>query len=247
MRPSVIIEEPRSYRTFDPQQDLKSFRVTVETSDLYVKAFSELSEETQKLIHQCRSMIKRSIEARPEFMTSLVPIDVEPDESVVTTRMIKAGQKAGVGPMASVAGAVADYVGRGLLEFSSEVIVENGGDLFISVNRSIVVGVYAGSSPFSNKVGLKVGPTPVPLGIGTSSGTVGPSKSFGKADAATIVSHDPILADAAATALGNKIRTHRDISSACKWAMSLDGVIGCLAILGDKMAALGKVELVSIE
>lgn len=246
MRPSIIIEEPRNYRNFDSDKDLKAFRVTVETSDLYIKAKSYLPEEAERLIRECRSLVEKSIDRRPEFLKSLIPIDVTCDESVVTTRMIEATRKAGVGPMASVAGAVADYVGRGLMNISDEVLIENGGDLFIFVKRSIVVGIYAGSSPFSQKIGLKIEPTVIPLGISTSSGKVGPSKSLGEAHAATIASPDPILADAVATAMGNRISSSRDLRPACEWAMSVEGVTGCLGILDDKLAALGKIELVPI-
>ncbi len=246
MEPSIILEQPRDYRSFDSDADLKTFRVTVETSDLYVKANSFLQDETDRLIRECRSLIEKSIDLRPEFLKSLTPVDLSGDDSVVAARMIEASRKAGVGPMAAVAGAVAEYVGRGLMNFSDEVLIENGGDLFIFVKRTLIVGIYAGSSPFSRKIGLKIEPAIIPMGIGTSSGKVGPSKSFGKAHAATIVSHDPILADAVATGMGNRINRPDDLGPACHWAMSVDGVIGCLGILDDKMAALGKIELVPV-
>ena len=246
MRQSIIIEDPRDYRNFGSGEGLKTFRVVVETSDLYVKATSYLKDETERLVHECRSLIKKSIEDRPQFLTSLVPIDSTSDESVVTFRMLEAGRKAGVGPMAAVAGAVADYVGRKLMNLSEEVIIENGGDLFIFVKRSIVVGIYAGSSPFSHKIGLKIGPTAIPVGVSTSSGKVGPSRSFGAAHAATILSNDPILADAVATGMGNRISRPADLGVACRWAMSVEGVSGCVGIVDDKMAALGNVELIPI-
>ena len=246
MRPPVIIDEPRNYRSFGSDDYLKTFRVTVETSDLYVKATSYLQDETESLVRECRSLIEKSIKNRPQFLTSLIPIDSSADESIVTHRMIEAARKAGVGPMAAVAGAVADYVGRTLMGVSDEIILENGGDLFVFVKRSIVVGIYAGSSPFSRKIGLKIGPTVIPVGVSTSSGKVGPSRSFGKAHAATIVSNDSILADAVATAMGNRISQPADLEPACRWAMSVEGVTGCIGILDDKMAALGKIELVPI-
>ncbi len=246
MTPPVIIEEPRDYRSFGSDEDLKTFRVIVETSDLYVKATSYLKDETERLIRECRTLIEKSIENHPQFLKSLTPVDSSGNESIVTHRMIEAARKAGVGPMAAVAGAVADYVGRRLIGVSDEIIVENGGDLFIFVKRSIVVGIYAGSSPFSQKIGLKIGPTAIPVGVSTSSGKVGPSKSFGTAHAATIVSNDPILADAVATAMGNRISRPADLGPACRWAMSVEGVSGCVAILDDKMAALGRIELIPI-
>ena len=161
-------------------------------------------------------------------------------------RMIRAGKKAGTGPMAAVAGAVAEYVGQGLLKWSPEVIVENGGDIFLKIAEPVVVGLFAASSPFSGNIGIKVEPTPVSLGICTSSATVGPSVSFGRADAATIVSKDVALADAAASGLGNRVRRPADLKPAVEWAMGIAGVEGALVVLGDKIAALGDIELVPV-
>jgi hypothetical protein len=145
--------------------------------------------------------------------------------------------------MAAVAGEVADYVGRGLLKWSRELIVENGGDLFIQVERPVMVGLHAGSSPFTGRVGVRIQPTVIPLGVCTSSGTVGPSLSRGKADAATVISHDVALADAVATALGNRIVRPSDLKPALKWALDISGVMAAAAILGDTIAAQGEIEL----
>ena len=75
--------------------------------------------------------------------------------------------------MASVAGAIAQFVAQGLLESTNQVIVENGGDIFLKVNRPVNVSVFAGESPLSEKIGLKIPSRQMPLGICSSSGTVG--------------------------------------------------------------------------
>jgi hypothetical protein len=149
--------------------------------------------------------------------------------------------------MAAVAGEVAHYVGKGLLEKSAEVIIENGGDLFIHVNQPVVVGLFAGDSAFSGKIGLKIDPTPLSVGVCTSSATIGPSLSLGRADCATVVSHSTPLADAVATAMGNRVRKAADLKHAVEWAVNIPGVDGALAVLGDKIAALGEIELVPLE
>jgi hypothetical protein len=148
--------------------------------------------------------------------------------------------------MASVAGAVAEFVGRSLLRLSDEVIVENGGDVFIHVKRGVTVGVFFFFSFFTGKIGIKIGPTSLPVGVCTSSANVGPSTSFGRAEAATVVSFDSSLADAVATGLGNRVMKNSDLEPAVSWATNIDGVLGALAIMEDKMAISGDIELTPI-
>jgi uncharacterized protein len=246
MAPSITCE-PRTYRHFGDSNRFKTFRVVVETSDLYVKAHSHLEKETERLVRVCRGQIEQAIARRREFLTSLVPLEEHPDDAAVVQQMIRAAKRAGTGPMAAVAGAVSDFVGRGLLQWTPEVIVENGGDIFVCVAETVVVGLFAGNSPFSNKLGIKVEPTPLPLGICTSSATVGPSLSLGTADAATIIAKDAAFADAMASALGNRIKHAGDLKKAVEWAMTVQGVDAALAVVGDRIAALGDLELVPIE
>ena len=146
--------------------------------------------------------------------------------------------------MAGIAGAMAGYVGAGLRSRSNEAIVENGGDIFIFSRKERRLGVYAGDSPLSGKVALKVGPCDEPLGICTSSGTVGHSKSFGRADAALVISPDIILADCAATAVGNCVNSEDDLDAAIGFAKSVPGITGALIIIGARMAVWGDVRLV---
>jgi len=242
----VDLVEPRTYRDFGPSDRFVAFRVAVETSDLYVKAHRQLDAETERFVRVARSQVEDAIARRPEFLTSLVPLDADPDDAPIAARMVEAGKKAGTGPMAAVAGAVAEFVGQRLLEHSPEVIVENGGDIFLRIDHPVVIGLFAGDSPFSNRVGLKVNASVLPVSVCTSSRTVGPSYSAGRADAATIVSRDAILADAVATALGNRVAAPRDLKVAVEWALAVPGVDGALAIVGDKIAAMGDVELVAL-
>jgi uncharacterized protein len=240
------VYEPRTYRNLSDTDRFKTFRVVVETSDLYVKALASLEVETEKLIREGRAQIEWAIARRREFLTSLEPVEEDPGDSPLVLKMIRAGKKAGTGPMAAVAGAVAEYVGYGLLTSSPELIIENGGDIFLKVADSVVVGLFAGSSPFNRRIGIRIESTPIPMGVCTSSATVGPSLSLGKADAATIVSRDVALADAMASALGNRVRESADLKSAVEWAVTVPGVDGALAVLGDKIAASGDIELVPL-
>jgi len=148
--------------------------------------------------------------------------------------------------MAAVAGAVAEAVGEALLAETDQVIVENGGDIFLWTTRPRVVAVYAGDSPLTGKIGLRVGRVEQPLGLCTSSGTVGHSLSFGKADAAIVLAETAAMADAAATALGNRVQDAGDIESALSWLQGISRALGGVVVVGNSFGAWGEVEVVRL-
>jgi len=157
--------------------------------------------------------------------------------------MTEAASIAGVGPMASVAGAIAEYVARDLLPFSEELIIENGGDLFITGRKSRKVGIFAGSSPLSGKIAIALEGSSLPVAVATSSGTVGPSLSFGKADAVAVVSPSGSIADAAATAIGNIVSGPEDFNKAVEFAENISSIIGVIIICKDKMCLTGDIKI----
>ncbi|MGE5841279.1 MAG: UPF0280 family protein, partial [Deltaproteobacteria bacterium] len=201
---------------------------------------------TRDLVFESRHQIESYIQTHADFLTALDPYPEDPYAPPLVREMIERARDAGVGPMASVAGAIAEYVGRHLLKKTKQVIVENGGDLFVKADRVVTVSVFAGASPLSEKIALVIPPNLMPLGIATSSGIVGHSLSFGKADVGCVLSPSATLADAAATALCNRIQGPKDLSRIEEWAKGVRGVIGALVILGDKMASWGKIELVAL-
>ena len=236
--------EERKYREWVKHEDLITVRVMEEETDLLVSGDVNLSVVATEAITRHRRQIKRYITQDAEFQPALEPVEVRKDAPEIVKEMAEAARIAGVGPMASVAGAIAERVGRDLLAFSNQVIVENGGDIFIKTARERLMGVYAADSPFTGKIAIKIQPEQTPLGICTSSGTVGHSLSFGKADAAIIVSKWTALADAVATATGNLVKTAEDIQKAVDFARAIEGVDGVVVIVGDKIGAWGEVELV---
>jgi ApbE superfamily uncharacterized protein (UPF0280 family) len=147
--------------------------------------------------------------------------------------------------MAAVAGAIAEFVGTELLAFSPEVILENGGDIFLKSQRKRIIGIYAGESPLTGKIGLEINGGPTPLGICTSSGTVGHSLSYGRADAVVVLSPSATLADAAATAIGNLIEQPGDIQSGIEFSKGIEGIKGVLIIEGADMGLWGEVKICS--
>ena len=235
--------EPRIYRQTTRSADLVSFRVVEKETDLFVSAPVDLTEMAQAAVVACRTEIETFIAAQPLFATTLKPFDVPESAPAIIKVMAAAGQAAGVGPMAAVAGATAEYVGRELLKHTDQVIVENGGDIFIASTVERRMAVYAGDSPLSEKMVLAIKPDQTPLGICTSSGTVGHSKSFGNADAAVVLSTDTALADAWATAIGNMVRSVDDLEKTVQAAQNASGITGALVIKDDKMAIWGDIEL----
>jgi ApbE superfamily uncharacterized protein (UPF0280 family) len=190
-----------------------------------------------------REELEQYIGLHPFFAASFEPVTVGKEAPAIVRAMAHAAALAGVGPMAAVAGAIAQMVGEDLAALSKEVIVENGGDNYIRSASDRVVSIYAGNSPMSGKVGLLVHATETPLGICTSSGTVGPSISLGKADAAVVVAASAALADAAATAVGNAVFTTDDIPHALEIAQRINMLIGTVIIKDDHMGVWGKLEI----
>jgi ApbE superfamily uncharacterized protein (UPF0280 family) len=203
--------EPRTYRHWVKDKDLVPFNVMVKETDLYIRATTNLERKAHKLVMKYRDLLERYIEQHPAFLTSLEPIAVEDNAPGIVTEMAEAARKAGVGPMAAVAGAIAEFVGNELLAFSPEIIIENGGDIYLKSLKKRLIGIYAGKSLLTGKIALEISGGDTPMGICTSSGTVGHSLSFGKADAAIVLSKSATLADAAATAIGNIIIQPVDI------------------------------------
>jgi len=234
----------RHYRHSLGHERLVAFEVAVKETDLFILADSCLATLAERVIYEVRGPIEGYIAHHPEFLRSLVPL---PDDCLappIVREMLAAGRTCGVGPMAAVAGAIAEAVGRVLLEESREVVVENGGDCFLRVESPLQMGIFAGTSVLSEKLALRIRPEQTPLGVCTSSGTVGPSLSFGRADAVTVISPSAAVADAAATRIGNQMKKPGDINRALAVAPEIEGVLGAVIIMGDRVGAWGEVELV---
>ncbi|MCP3900640.1 MAG: UPF0280 family protein, partial [Desulfobacteraceae bacterium] len=164
----------------------------------------------------------------------------------IINSMIGAGFDANVGPMAAIAGAIAEYTGTYLLEKSDEIIVENGGDIFIKSNKETLFTIFANKSPLSMKTGLLIAKREKPYALCTSSGTVGHSKSYGKADAVTILSDSAPLADATATSLGNLIKKSDDIEKAINYGKKIDGILGIVIIKNKNIGLWGDLQIVKL-
>ena len=241
-----MIYEPRTYRHWVKDKDLISFNIAVKETDLYVRATRNLKRKALKLVLKYRDTLERYAKRHPAFLTSLKPFPVGDDAPRIVKSMSESAGKVGVGPMASVAGAIAEFVGTDLLAFSPEIIVENGGDIYLKSLKKRLIGIYAGKSPLTGKIGLEINGEDTPLGICTSSGTVGHSLSYGKADAVVVLSQSATLADAAATAIGNLIVQSSDIPRGIEFAKGIEGLKGLLIIKDDKVGLWGEVKVCQV-
>ena len=233
----------RFYRRWSESKDLITQEIIVGETDIFVSAEKEIQEVAQGIVKKYRGELEAYIKEHPEFGSSLKPLGLDLSAPDIIKEMMRSSELAGVGPMASVAGAIAEYTGKQLLSYSKQIIVENGGDIFVKSGRERTVSVFAGDSPLSNKIFIKIKPQETSLGICTSSGTVGHSLSFGKADACVIISKSTSLADAVATAACNKVQQKQDIRLALEFAISIKGVRGALIICGKDFGVLGDIEL----
>lgn len=185
-----------------------------------------------------RQDVEAYIARDPFFAATFDPYEPDSDETVIV-RMAEATRKAGVGPMAAVAGAIAWAGIEAMQEAGASFgIIDNGGDIALLCDRPVRVGVHAGEAALSDRIAFIVPPQERILGICTSSATVGPSISFGVADAVTIFSHDVALADAWATSVCNQIRPgDRSVLD----RMDPAEVDGIFAIMGEDTVTWGNV------
>lgn len=242
----------RNYRLLADKSELISARVCVEETDLHILSDCKIEGAARELVLQARLQLQSYIARHPEFARSLVPLSLDGAAPPLIRQMMEAAHDAEVGPMAAVAGAVAAFVGRQLLhKGAAEVIVENGGDIFINRNKDATIAIFAGQSPLSYNVGIKIAEGRMPCGVCTSSGTVGHSLSFGDADSVTVLAENVALADAAATRLGNEVGKGKGgkegVNRALAAARSIPDISGVVVICNEVIGATGEVELVSLQ
>lgn len=229
------------YRRLARPQDLVSFTLRVKQTDMRISAQAELEAEALALVLDARAQVEGYIGRHPEFLRSLVPLDDDRSAPGVVAAMLDAARRANVGPMAAVAGAIAEHVGRGLGAKSPEVIVENGGDLYLCSRQRRELTLLAENTALGG-LRITVPPAPEGAGIATSAGTLGHSLSFGKADAVMVAAASGALADAMATAIGNIVQCEADLAPALARARSM-GARAAVIVADGHLAAFGDIEL----
>jgi ApbE superfamily uncharacterized protein (UPF0280 family) len=242
--------EQRTYRNQFSKQRFRSFVVNYKETDLWIGVDPESFREEMKeaaiaKVIALRTEMEAYLLKDPIFGRTFEPHRVEPNAPEIVRLMAEAANRGGVGPMASVAGAFSEMVGRHLMQQFTvqEIVVENGGDIFLKINRNLLMSVYAGNSPLSEKIGIEIQAPESPLGVCTSAGTVGPSVSLGKTDATMIICRNTALADALATTFGNLVEIPEDVQRVTKQTEQFPEILSAVIICRDKIGIRGKFEM----
>jgi hypothetical protein len=237
--------QERTYRSLITIDDLVASRVCAGESDLLILANQDVTRPGREFLLEVRNDLESYISRDPAFLTRRVAHRPLHNAPWIVIRMADVSSYYNIGPMAAVAGTVADCVGQQLMKSQTDVIIENGGDIFVHTRKPIVFTLYAGeNSPFSGKLKFKPTLSDSPFGVCTSSGTVGHSYSQGRADAVCVVSQTASQADAAATAMGNKVQHRKDIDRVIQEASNNPNILGIIVALEDKLGVWGKVEII---
>lgn len=232
--------QERTYRGWVKADDLVASHVCQAESDLYILSKQDAAAAAGDLLAEVRRDLETYIRRDEKFCTTLKPHRPAYDAPLIARRMAAAAARYQVGPMAAVAGAIAECVGE---QLPGDAVVENGGDIYVRSGRPLTFTLYAGEeSPFTGR--LRFSPqVEGAYGVCTSSGTVGHSKSFGKADAVCVIARDTAAADAAATALCNRIESEADLDAVMEAAAADDEILGILAVMGERLGVWGSVEI----
>ncbi len=242
--------QPRTYRNQFNAERFKGFEVSYLETDVWIGVDPEsFNKDMEELVFQktkgLREKLDKYIQSEPFFKKSLKPFRPSEDAPFEANEMAQAAGKASIGPMSAVAGLFAREVGEEIIKNFSvhEMVIENGGDIYVLLKDELVLSVFAGDSILSERIGLVIPAEKNKLGICTSAGTVGPSLSFGKADAVVVVCEDILLADAFATAFGNKIKSGNDVEKVIKQSENISEILSMLIICEDKIGIRGEYEM----
>ncbi len=236
--------EERFYRSISHPAELVCYEVKHKETDLFCCTGHDLSGFIKDRVLAYRYQLEEYIKVNPSFRESLVPVSDDPVAPPIVREMVRASAEVGVGPMATVAGAISEYIGKDISDLTQDFIIENGGDIYLRTSVERVIQVHAGASPFSEHIGIRIPSSPGPRGVCTSSGTVGHSLSFGRADAVCVLGCSALFADGLATYLGNIVKKKDDIARAIEEGQKFSGITAILIILGDQLGAWGDLDIV---
>ncbi|MBN2133121.1 MAG: UPF0280 family protein [Sedimentisphaerales bacterium] len=218
----------RSYQTHTHREAV--FRICCEKFDAAVA----------EIVRQ-RQVLDKYIRSHADFLTSFAPVELHPGAPDVAQHMARAAQRVGVGPMAAVAGTMAQLaVEAALRAGAEEAIVDNGGDIYLRVTASVTIGLHTGTAGLGDRLAFALAPDETPVAICSSSGTMGHSTSLGRCDLATVVASDAALADAAATLAANLVKSIDDVDAALERIAAIEGVQGVLIVKDDRVGLAGK-------
>jgi ApbE superfamily uncharacterized protein (UPF0280 family) len=217
----------RTYRTFTHREAVLSI------------CCDRFDAVTAEIVRQ-RQILQDYIKLHPDFRNSFEPVEPRGDAPEIAQRMARAGRLVGVGPMAAVAGAMAQRAAEAALQAgASEVIVDNGGDIYLQVASPALIGLGTGTAELSGRLAFSLQADDTPVAICSSSGQMGHSESLGKCNLATVVAKDAALADAAATQAANLVTRVEDVDSALERIAGIEGVAGVMIVKNDHVGLAG--------
>ncbi len=247
-RPKLIIEriadESFIYRKKISSKTAYKWHLAYRNTDLYVASSKNIIDALVKHLIDFYEAVDRVSKTNPAFLKSLSPLRENMSYPEIINEMVRKSAVYGVGPMASIAGAVCDYIGRKLMGEARTIIIENGGDIFIKSGHQVIAGIYTENIKLGDKLKLKIQPKNTPCGLCSSSGTMGHSLSLGKTDLVSVLASTTISADAAATALANRISEEGQIQSSIEEFKKMPALKGILVIKSSKIGLWGQMELV---
>jgi len=232
------------YRNRIKYKERYNWRITYKYSDLLVSCNKDVSFRLERLIKEIYDLLESCIKKEPVFEKSLIPLKLKEYYPPIIRRMCREAAIFNVGPMATIAGAVCDYIASGLESYCRRLIIENGGDIFIKSDRDIDIGVYLKNKYFADKIYLRIKAGDTPCGICSSSGMFGHSLSLGRSDLVVVLAKSTISADGAATSIANKINTPGDIDTTITDYKNVKDIMGILVIKDDKLGVWGNIELI---
>lgn len=234
--------EERFYR----DKILSKFKVEVsfKESDLLICSDKKIpGDKARTILVKYYRQIEEYIAKNPLFLTSLSPLASDPQAPSIVKDMLDSSKVTGIGPFSAVAGAIAQYVAGELLHYCQEIIVENGGDIFLKINQDKTIGIYLGRESKIDNFNLKIRKKDHPFGIASSSSRIGHSLNFGQADLVSVVAESTILADSFATSISNRIKKEKDIDRILSEVKNNFPVQGLLVAFGGKIFLWGDLEL----
>ncbi len=243
----------RQYRQqHAPRQGESSFQLVLGESDLRILVGKEaddipvLRDKMRHTVEQLRADISSWALLYPEFRTSLAPLPLPKNAPEIVQRMYAGAQAAGVGPFAAVAGTLAHMLAMEHVSEVADIIIENGGDVYMYSTKERVVALLAQPQDAHAYLGLRFSAEQFPLALCASSATIGHSLSLGNGELAVVLAHEGALADAVATAMGNRLRDAASVQEALDYGQSVDGVRGLFVQCDDAMGVWGAMELVAL-
>lgn len=219
-------------------------RISIEETNIILKTDLK-AHQLYGFILKERWKLKDYINKHKDFLFSFEPILVD-EAPLIVQMMARAARKAEVGPMAAVAGAISQLSMGYLIKKGAEyVVADNGGDVALKTDKDVVIGLYSGESSLSGEIGFRIKAVKTPLGICTSSGTVGHSISFGWADSVTVFANEASVADALATSIANKAlgdSGEEIVTNSLERADDFRDLLrGVMVVVGESAGTLGKI------